>query len=125
MGKFVIRKTAAGYKFDLRAANGQVIAASEVYAARAACVKGISGVIACAATAPAADLTREGKLPSNPRFEIFADKQGAYRFRLRARNGKVIAVSQGYSSRTACENGVESVRRNVAGTDAENIEITG
>lgn len=112
MGKFVISKTATGYKFDLRAANGEVIAVSEVYRTEAACQKGIQAVISCAATASAADLTGSGKLPANPRFEMYLDRSGQYRFRLRARNGKVIGVSQDYGSRGACENGIESVRQN-------------
>ncbi len=112
MGKFVISKTATGYKFDLRAANGEIIAVSEVYRTEAACQKGIQAVICCAPSAPTADLTAGGKLPANPRFEIYQDKIGQFRFRLKARNGKVIGVSQGYSSRSACENGVESVRQN-------------
>ena len=45
MGKFVIRHTAAGVKFDLKAANGEVIASSGVYAAESACRKGIQSVI--------------------------------------------------------------------------------
>ena len=41
MGKFVIRTVPSGIKFDLRAANGQVILTSEVYTTMAACRKGI------------------------------------------------------------------------------------
>ena len=44
MGKFVIRQTATGCKFDLKATNGQVIATSEVYTTRAACENGIESV---------------------------------------------------------------------------------
>lgn len=112
MGKFVIRRTQAGFQFNLYAANGELIGISEVYSSRAACVKGMQGVIKCARTAAPADLSAEGTPPANPRFEMFRDRAGRYRFRLRARNGKVILSSQGYSSRRACENGVESVRKN-------------
>jgi uncharacterized protein YegP (UPF0339 family) len=122
MGKFVISQTATGYKFDLRAANGEVIAASEVYKTRAACQKGIDAVIACGPAAPVAELTVATKLPPNPRFELFSDKNGSFRFRLRAKNGKIIAVSQGYSTASACQNGIESVRENAKNgvEDAEN-----
>ena len=44
MGKFVVKKTATGVKFDLKATNGQVIATSEVYTSDAACMKGIESV---------------------------------------------------------------------------------
>lgn len=111
MGKFVIRRTNTGYTFDLRSRNGEVIARSEVYTAKAACMKGIRGIIKCA---PAAPIAQPGKepLPACPRFELFTDRAGEYRFRLRSRNGKVIATSQGYCTRGACENGIESVRAN-------------
>ena len=114
MGKFLIRKTQKGYMFDLLAANGEVIAVSEVYRTEAACRKGVESVAACAPGAKLADLTQEGKLPANPRFELFQDKAGQYRFRLRSRNGKIIAVSEDYASRSGCEKGVESVRKNAA-----------
>ena len=114
MGRFRIKPVATGYKFDLLAANGQVIATSEVYETEAACRKGVRSVCASAPKAKFADLTEDGKLPTNPRFELFLDKAGAYRFRLRARNGQVIAVSEDYTTREACENGMESVRKNAA-----------
>ena len=114
MSKFVLRPVSTGYKFDLTATNGQVIATSEVYETEAACRKGMRSVCASAQKAKLADLTGEGKLPTNPRFELFLDKAGAYRFRLRARNGQVIAVSEDYTTREACENGMESVRKNAA-----------
>lgn len=46
------------------------------------------------------------------KFEIKTDKAGKYRFSLKARNGQVILTSQGYSSKSGCENGIESVRTN-------------
>ena len=114
MGRFQIKPVATGYKFDLLAANGQVIATSEVYETEAACRKGVRSVCASAQKAKLADLTREEKLPTNPRFELFTDRAGDYRFRLRSRNGQVVAASEGYTSREACEKGMESVRKNAA-----------
>jgi uncharacterized protein YegP (UPF0339 family) len=46
------------------------------------------------------------------KFEVYTDKAGEYRFKLKAPNGEVIAVSEGYSSKTSCMNGIESVRKN-------------
>lgn len=111
MGKFVIRHTASGYKFDLKATNGETIATSEVYSAPAACKKGAQSVANCAAGANLADLTA-GQDAINPKFELFEDKSGEFRFRLKARNGKIVAVSEGYKTKAACENGIESVRKN-------------
>ena len=116
MGKFVVRETATGFKFDLKAANGEVIATSEVYSTHAACVKGVNSVMKCAANANLADLTA-GQEARNPKFELYEDKGGQFRFRLKARNGKVVTVSEGYTTKAACENGITSVRKN--GADAQ------
>jgi len=44
MSKFVIREVSSGIKFDLKATNGQVIATSEVYTTKAACLNGVESV---------------------------------------------------------------------------------
>jgi len=46
------------------------------------------------------------------KFEIYTDKAGESRFRLKAGNGENILASEWYSSKSACENGIESVRKN-------------
>lgn len=113
MERFLIRRMPSGFKFDLKAANGETIASSEVYASLPACRKGIRSVSACAPGAKLLDLTlAETKTVTNPKFEIFRDKAGEYRFRLRARNGEIILSSEGYTARSSCERGVESVRIN-------------
>ena len=55
------------------------------------------------------------------KFEVYKDKSGEYRFRLKAGNGQVIAVSEGYKSKTSCMNGIESVKKNAP--TAEIVEI--
>jgi uncharacterized protein YegP (UPF0339 family) len=47
-----------------------------------------------------------------PKFEWFKDKAGKFRFRLLAANGQIIAVGEGYESKDACVNGIESVKKN-------------
>ena len=47
-----------------------------------------------------------------PKFEWFKDKAGKFRFRLVAPNGEKIAASEAYSSKEACVNGIESVKKN-------------
>ena len=116
----MIRRLETGWKFDLRAANGEIVAVSEVYTSAALCRKGIASVMRCAPTAGLADLTAGGSA-SNPAFELYEDRAGQLRFRLRSRNGKVIAKSEGYHTRAACENGIESVRRNAVEAKIEEI----
>ena len=53
---------------------------------------------------------------------MYADKKGDFRFRLKATNGEIIAVGEGYSSKAACKNGIESVRKNAAEGKIEKAE---
>ncbi|MBP3543214.1 MAG: YegP family protein [Lachnospiraceae bacterium] len=121
MGKFVIKKTNTGIKFDLKAVNGQVIATSEVYSSKEACENGIESVKKNAPIAAVEDQTVEGyATEKNPKFEIYKDNAGEFRFRLKAANGQIIATGEGYTTHANCENGVESVKKNAP--DAEIVE---
>ena len=121
MGKFVIRTVNTGIKFDLKATNGQVILTSEVYTTKAACQNGVQSIMKNAPAANAEDQTVEGfETMTHPKFEMYQDKAGEYRFRLKARNGEIIGVSEGYTTKANCVNGVESVKKNAA--DAEIVE---
>jgi len=121
MGKFVIKTVKTGIKFDLKAGNGEVIATSEVYTARAACLNGIESVRKNASAAKLEDQTVEDvETVTNPKFEVYTDKAGEFRFRLKARNGEIIAVSEGYKAKASCMNGIESVRKNAP--EAEIVE---
>ena len=111
MGKFVIRKTNTGIKFDLKAGNGEVIATSEVYASEESCRNGIASVQKNAPAAAVENQTVEG-YETDPKFEVYTDKAGEFRFRLKATNGQVIAVSEGYKALAGCLNGIESVKKN-------------
>lgn len=114
MGKFVIKTVASGIKFDLKAGNGEVIATSEVYTSKSACENGIESVRKNAPVAAIEDQTIEGfATEKNPKFEVYKDNKGEYRFRLKATNGQIIATGEGYAAKASCLNGVESVRRNV------------
>ncbi len=121
MGKFVIRSTNTGVKFDLKASNGEVIATSEVYSTLDACRNGVASVKKNAPVANVEDQTVEGfETVKNPKFEIYEDKAGEFRFRLTATNGQVIAVSEGYKAMASCKNGIESVVKNAP--EAEVVE---
>lgn len=123
MGKFVIRETATGVKFDLKATNGEVVGTSEVYKSEKSCKGGIASVQKNAPIANLADSTVEPALEAKcPKFEIYLDKAGEYRFRLKATNGEVILASEGYKAKKSCENGIESVRKNAADAKIEKAE---
>lgn len=112
MGKYVIKK---GKKihFVLKANNGQIIGTSESYESEKACTSGIASVIKNAPAAKISDTTDEnaGKV-SNPKFEIYKDKKGDFRFRLLAKNGENILSSEGYTAKTGCKKGIDSVIKN-------------
>ncbi len=123
MGKFVVKATKIGFVFNLKAGNGEVIATSEVYTTEAACMKGVESVRKNAAEAKLEDQTvAEVAAVTNPKFEMYTDKAGEFRFRLKARNGEIIAVSEGYKAKVSCLNGIDSVRRNAPDAAVEKVE---
>ena len=121
MSKFVIRTVNSGIKFDLKATNGQTILTSEVYTTEAACRKGIESIMKNAPAANVENQTEEGyETLTHPKFEMYQDKAGEFRFRLKARNGEIIGTSEGYTAKAGCLNGIESVKKNAG--DAEIVE---
>ena len=121
MGKFEIKAVKTGIKFNLKAGNGEIIATSEVYSSEASCRKGIDSVKRCCAGG-IEDQTVEGfEKVKHPKFEIYQDKAGEYRFRLKAANGQIIAVGEGYKAKKSCLNGIESVKKNAP--DAEIVKV--
>ena len=120
MGKFIIKTTDAGCRFNLVAGNGQVIGTSQTYSSLDACKNGIESVKTNAPVAKVEDQTKEGyKELTNPKFEVYADKAGEFRFRLTAKNGQNILASEGYAQITGCMNGIESVKSNAPEAEVE------
>ena len=114
MGKFVIKATKSGYTYSLKAGNGEVIAVGgEVYNSLASIRSGIESVIKNAPIANLEDQTAAGfEEQKHPKFEIYKDKSGQFRFRLKAKNGEIIAASEGYVKKDNCKKGIASVRKN-------------
>lgn len=112
MARFVIRSTEMGVKFDLETISGETLVTSEVYKARAACRAGIRSVIKNARTAGIEDQTQMGyERLKNPKFEIYEDQKGAFRFRLRAMNGQIIASGAACPDKITCMHALESIKR--------------
>ena len=118
MPKFQVYKDAAGkYRFRLRADNNKIIAVGEAYEQYTSCINGIKS-IQKNSKAPIEDTTVEGQRFSNPKFQVYKDNAGKFRFHLYARNGEIIAdSSEGYETKDACFNGI-----NVVG-QSDNAEI--
>ena len=123
MGKFVVKTTKTGFVFNLKAGNGEVIAVSEVYSNEGSCMNGIESVRKNAVAAKLEDQTVEGyETVTNPKFEVYVDKAGEFRFRLKARNGEIIAVGEGYKAKASCLNGIDSIRRNAPEAEVVKLE---
>ena len=121
MGKFIIKQTKnEEYTFSLKATNGQVImTAGESFKTLATCKNSIESVKKNA-LAHVEDQTVEGfETVKHPKFEMYTDKAGEFRFRLKATNGEIIAVSEGYKTKASCENGIESVKKNAPEAEIE------
>ena len=121
MGKFVIKETATGYKFDLKAGNGETIITSEVYNSKDACLNGVNSVKKNCIGGVEDQTVEPVAAVKHPKFELYEDKAGEYRFRLKASNGEIIGVSEGYKAKASCENGIESVKKNAP--EAEIVEV--
>lgn len=95
-GKFEVYKDkAGGFRFRLKAANGQNILSSEGYNSKASCLNGVESV---------------KKNSQNPdRFVKKTTPSGKFRFNLTASNGQTVGTSQSYASQSGCNNGMKSV----------------
>ena len=113
--KFVVKKTNTGYNFLLIATNGQPVGNSQVYKALKSAQLGVESVRKAAAAETIEDLTaKEIVEQKNPKFVIYLDKAGEFRFRLQASNGQNVLASEGYTTLAACKNGIASVIKNAA-----------
>ena len=126
MGKFTIKKTATGFNFSLYAVNKEKIAvSSQVYTTKSACKKGMESVAKfapkCLEDNKVEDKTlKKPEEKTCPKFEIYFDKAGLYRYRLIASNGESIAMSEeGYKSKNGVLNGIKSVSVNAVGAEIE------
>ena len=109
MGYFELKKSGdTGFMFNLKAANHEIILTSQIYASKEGANDGIASVQKNAAK----ELMFERKTAAD---------DSAY-FVLKASNGQVIGTSEMYSSRSARDHGIESVRANGATTTVKEIE---
>jgi uncharacterized protein YegP (UPF0339 family) len=101
----IIARSNGEFQFNLIAGNGQVILTSEGYAAKASCRNGIESV--------------KSHSPDDVNFERRVAKNGSPYFNLKAGNGQIIGCSQMYSSTSARDNGIESVKINAPSAKVE------
>lgn len=108
MGKFEIYKDKKEeFRFRLKAGNGQVILASEGYSSKSSCKNGVESV-------------KENAL-KNDRYSRLESKKGDPYFTLKASNGQVIGTSEMYTTTSAMENGIASVKSNAPKATVEEV----
>ena len=124
MGRFVIDVKPGNVTFSLHARNGEPIAMSLTFSSLSVAKRCVESVRRLAARTDIGldDCSVRTKDPDakpvkNPKFELYKDKNGAFRFRLRARNGEVVLNSSSYTTKASCKNGIASVIKNAP--DAE------
>ena len=126
-GRFEINKSKDGskYFFNLYASNSVGIATSQMYSTAQSALNGVKSVIANADKAPIEDqsLKNYETLPY-PKWEIYVDNGGKYRFRLNASNGNCVCHSQGYTTKNACKNGIDSIIRSSKNAIIDKTYIT-
>lgn len=114
-GQFVCYKTAKGYwNYRLKASNKETIAVSggTGYSSISACKAGIESVRRNTGAKIEDQTLQKFEQLTNPKFEIYMDKAGKYRYRLKASNGELICTSEdGYASKDSCKKGIASLAK--------------
>jgi len=109
--KYQVYKDVAGkHRFRLRAANNKIVAVSEAYESKAACMNGLKSV-KTNCNSHVEDKTVEMEKLINPKYEVFMDTDSKFRFHLKASNGEIIAASEGYETKQGVLNGIEAVQK--------------
>ncbi len=107
--KFELKPASGGkFMFNLKAGNGQVILTSETYQAKAGAENGIESV--------------KKNAPNDSNYERKSSSKGSPYFVLKAGNGQIIGMSEMYSSNSAMEGGIASVKQNAP--TAEVVDLT-
>lgn len=101
MGKFIVKQTSSGYRFNLKADNGQVILTSETYTSKAGCLNGVDSV--------------KSNARNDSNYDRRTSTNNKYYFNLKASNGQIIGTSEMYETTSGRENGIDSVKSNAPG----------
>ena len=123
MGKFIIKETKTGFTYRLKSGNMQTVCTSQVYKTMSSCKAGIESLKKFCNSCVEDQTLKSFEPLKNPKYEIYLDKANQYRFRLKANNGEIIILSEdGYSSKSGCKNGIESIAKNAPDATVEKEE---
>ena len=113
-GRFDIKRTKDGrFVFNLYSANKVLIATSQTYSSSQSAMAGVKSVMANAARAEIEDTTLKTPRPTSfPKWEVYLDRAGEYRYRLYATNGQCVVHSKmGYPHKPSCKRAIQSIVR--------------
>ncbi len=116
-GTFKIKTTPFGYKFNFVTSSGEVLSVSELYSTLESCLNGIKSVQANSEAEIENQTETEYTSIRYPKYEVYVDKFGEYRFRLKARNGAIIVVSSGFREMSACINTINKMKEAMTSSD--------
>ena len=105
---FELKQSGDQYHFVLKAANGQVILSSQMYASKSGAMNGIESV--------------KKNCGDDNLFERKTAKNGKFHFNLKSTNGQIVGSSQMYAAESGMNNGIDSVKKNAPGADVKEVE---
>jgi len=104
---FELKKSGDKYHFVLKAANGQVILSSQMYATKSGAKNGIKSVMK--------------NCGNDTCFERKTAKNGKFHFNIKSTNGQIVGSSQMYSGESGMENGIESIKSNAPKAEIKEV----
>lgn len=119
-GSYSIIQTATGVRFALRKSNGEVLMMSEVYSSVDSCVRGIEAMQKASVGEIEDQTDPNAPKKKHPKFEIYTDRAGSFRFRLKAKNGEILSVSNGYKSMESCVAVISETKQIASTSSLEN-----
>lgn len=123
MGKFIIKKAKEGLTFSFVASDGNTLGSSEVYTSKASVKGGIASVKKNAGAA-VEDLTiKDHKVEKTPKWEVFKDKAGGFRFRLIATNGKNVIHTSAYKSHDDAVKALTTLKKTAVASGIEDQSL--
>ena len=121
-GRFDIKRTKDNrFVFNLYSSNKVLIATSQIYSSAQSAKNGVKSVMANAKEAEIEDTTLKNvTVRTFPKWEIYLDKAGEFRFRLLATNGQCVTHAKaGYAHKSSCKRAIESIVRLACDADVD------
>ncbi len=124
-GKFIITKTPKGFfRFSLQASNSQTVLTSQNYASLRNCRDGIEAIKKNALVHVVDQTLKKEEKEIFPKYEVYLDKAGLFRYRLLAANGQNIAIAEeGYTTKAGCLNGIDAINRAAVGASVDESDL--